>query len=195
MGCIGVIPDTVNVMQGVDFVSCTKNANTYQWDFGDGNSAAADSVYHTYTTPGTYHGSLTTSNGQSSTKDFTIVVINNPAGYFTAGGITYFPGICDSTSQGVLSAITVLDSFVQQALTIGFAGGGLPTASGVYTVSDNDYVGTALARTGSIKFGSIRLTCILRIYRWKWHTESLRHSHAKRQTEYHRQQYRVPHFL
>jgi len=37
---------------------------TYQWDFGDGATAAGISVTHTYTSPGTYQAELTVTDGE-----------------------------------------------------------------------------------------------------------------------------------
>lgn len=55
-----------NVPVSVDFSNFSSDADSYIWDFGDGNTQPTNSlngVSHTYTTPGVYTVTLTASNG------------------------------------------------------------------------------------------------------------------------------------
>lgn len=46
----------------VDFTNTSKNADSYSWDFGDGNTSGADNPSHTYAAPGIYKVKLTANN-------------------------------------------------------------------------------------------------------------------------------------
>ncbi len=55
--------------------------DTWWWDFGDGSNSATANPSHTYTDPGTYQVSLTTTNdGGSTTKSLPVVVSSAVAG-------------------------------------------------------------------------------------------------------------------
>jgi PKD repeat protein len=130
--CIAALPDTVMAYLPVSFHACTTGARSYSWSFGDGATAVTDSAVHTYTVGGTYHGSLTTSNGLSNTKNFTIVVIANPEGYFTFGSQTFLPTTWDTAYGYSISGFVVVDSFARDIIGFGFYQH-LPATSGVYT--------------------------------------------------------------
>ena len=49
----------------VTFTNASRNANVYNWDFGDGNTATAKDPTHRYTTRGSYMVNLTVRNGLS----------------------------------------------------------------------------------------------------------------------------------
>ena len=132
--CFAALPDTVYVAQSVTFESCTKGATSHLWNFGDGSSATTDSATHTYTAAGVYHGSLTTSNGQSSTKTFTIIVVANPAGYFTFGSTTFFPDSSFANGGYQIIAKIPTDSVTPEFLNIAF-NPTLPTTSGIYSTA------------------------------------------------------------
>ena len=140
VGCFSAIPDSAFVAQPISFISCTKGANSYLWNFGDGTTATTDSAIHTYTTAGVYHGNLTTSNGQSSTKAFTITVTNNPNGYFTFAGKTFFPASWDSMYHLELQFNVIADS---TGIAFGF-NPSLPYTSGLYYISGSPYIGGVL---------------------------------------------------
>ena len=50
----------------IQFTSISNNANSYVWEFGDGDSSTLSSPLHTYASIGTYFVSLIVSNGCSS---------------------------------------------------------------------------------------------------------------------------------
>jgi PKD repeat protein len=77
------MPDTAYVGQALTFSSCTQNANTFVWNFGDGTDATTARAIHTYTAAGIYPVTFTPLNsfGAGSAKKFNITVIYaGPAG-------------------------------------------------------------------------------------------------------------------
>ncbi|MBS1487900.1 MAG: PKD domain-containing protein [Bacteroidetes bacterium] len=83
----------------VNFTNLSQYAlpNTYQWDFGDGNSSTAINPVHIYSAFGTYSVSLSASNstGQiiSTTKQKIIQVYARPFANFVARpAVLYIPG-------------------------------------------------------------------------------------------------------
>lgn len=62
----------------VTFQNNTQFASYYSWDFGDGNTSAAASPTHTYTTAGTYTVTLTAQGGGNCTHTATHEVIAHP---------------------------------------------------------------------------------------------------------------------
>ncbi len=70
-----------------NFVNASSGANTYAWDFGDGNTSTDENPQHNYTDSGNYTVILTASNDCGST-DFSFVVNINiamaPAASFQA---------------------------------------------------------------------------------------------------------------
>lgn len=53
--CFNYIPDNdVKIGDTIKFTSCSQNATTYKWDFGDGKIATDSIAKHVYKTSGTY---------------------------------------------------------------------------------------------------------------------------------------------
>jgi PKD repeat protein len=50
----------------IQFTSCSDNAETLRWDFGDGTKAEGIQVKHLYTLPGDYRIIITAVNGDRS---------------------------------------------------------------------------------------------------------------------------------
>jgi len=75
-----VIEFTISVSSGVSplsvvFTNTTSDADSYLWDFGDGETSTEVSPTHIYSEEGTYNGSLSAVNMiGTSTEDFTITV-------------------------------------------------------------------------------------------------------------------------
>jgi gliding motility-associated-like protein len=68
----GVLPVVVS------FTNNSSNANSYAWNFGNGNSAITSTVSsQTYNTAGTYTVYLTASNGTCSDVDYVIITVLN----------------------------------------------------------------------------------------------------------------------
>jgi len=59
--------------QSVTFTNTSVDADSYSWDFGDGNTSTASDPTHTYTTKGSYVVTLTAKNG-GGTNTFEAVV-------------------------------------------------------------------------------------------------------------------------
>lgn len=90
VACIGTLPDTTYVNIPVHFSSCSQGNTTVQWHFGDSSVVLGDTVSHTYTRSGTYHGTMYASTTDiGSSKDFTIVVLPDTPGYYKIGNQYY----------------------------------------------------------------------------------------------------------
>ena len=74
--------DTTYLTSGgtIQFYNSSTNAVSYTWDFGDGDSATANDVFHSYLTVGTYTVVLLAYdvNGCSSTSSYIINVMDSP---------------------------------------------------------------------------------------------------------------------
>jgi hypothetical protein len=55
--------------------TCSKDADTYVWDFGDGTGATGSTVSHKFTEPGSYMVLMTTSNKKQAVTTSRSVVI------------------------------------------------------------------------------------------------------------------------
>ncbi len=81
-------PTTIATGQNVQFTDQSKNNPTsWSWNFGDEGTSTSQNPSHTYTTPGTYTVSLTSTNSAGSdaeTKTNFIVVVAPPEANFTA---------------------------------------------------------------------------------------------------------------
>jgi len=68
----------------VSFYNNTMDANSYTWEFGDGNISQEKAPTHTYRTPGTYHVKLTAKGpgGTNQAEDVVIEVYNTPIALF-----------------------------------------------------------------------------------------------------------------
>ena len=64
-----------NCDANIEFFNASFNADTYFWDFGDGNNSTLENPTHTYAANGTYTVTLTASaNGNTDTQSTTVVV-------------------------------------------------------------------------------------------------------------------------
>ena len=61
------------------FTNQSTNADTYLWDFGDGNTSTDESPVHTYAMDGAYTVTLTATNACGSTQETTIATVANGA--------------------------------------------------------------------------------------------------------------------
>ncbi len=82
----------------VDFYSTAKNAESYVWEFGDGNSSSDPNPTHTYYTEGTYAVKLTVTGpgGQTIKDDLTIKVYPEPNALFDV-----FPNVVTIPGEAV----------------------------------------------------------------------------------------------
>lgn len=130
--CLSTVPDTAYVGQEVLFVSCTKDAGSILWNFGDGHTAITDTARHTYTQPGIYSCSLTSSNVVGASKYFTVVVLR-PVNTWT------FQGVTDSSTTATAVNDTIQTTNFSSGNTANisnllFAFSALPTTDGTYQV-------------------------------------------------------------
>ncbi len=85
------------IPQSVFFDNNSQNANSFFWDFGDGNTSNAYEPIHAYTTPGTYDVLLVAFDSTGCfTPDSVLVTVN--IGDFTAGAIQPTASICAGDS-------------------------------------------------------------------------------------------------
>lgn len=97
----------------VQFVNASSGANSFQWNFGDGNTLSTtkniDTVTHTFLQPGTYHVVLLASNGCSDTTSTELIkVVNSPIANFAftpnsicIGDTIHFNNLSDTTTSVV----------------------------------------------------------------------------------------------
>ena len=62
----------------VTFTNFSKDATSYVWDFGDGNTSADENPTHTYAAAGDYTVNMTASNATSSHTSTKVVTIVDP---------------------------------------------------------------------------------------------------------------------
>lgn len=73
--CFNVTSTTLQVGQTIAFFNCSDNADSYQWEFGDGYTSTAASPTHIYNTAGNYLVKLTaTKNGVSDSYQQTLTI-------------------------------------------------------------------------------------------------------------------------
>jgi hypothetical protein len=74
-------PNPALAGQPVTLTAAADSAQTYSWDFGDGNSGDGSSATHTFVAPGTYSATVNISDasGQTNSAFVTVAVVaNNP---------------------------------------------------------------------------------------------------------------------
>jgi len=86
---VAISGDSAVCGNSIALINQTKNANTFSWDFGDGNTAIThstnDTIKHTYTSAGSYTVSVKISNGCSDTVVFrNVYLYPKPTINFTA---------------------------------------------------------------------------------------------------------------
>ncbi len=69
------------------FTNTSINANSFEWDFGDGNSSTDKSPTHTYASTGTYNVVLTATNTAGSVTFNETVTVSDPAGGATFAAV------------------------------------------------------------------------------------------------------------
>lgn len=136
--CISALPDSAFVGQRISFRSCTAGALNWYWAFGDGAYATTDSATHIYTQPGTYHGSLSASNGTGNTLPFTIVV-SRPLNLWTFRGITDSSYYALTSGGDTLETSTFSAAHPSSYSNLIFVFSSLPRSAGQYQVVNDAF--------------------------------------------------------
>ena len=76
--CYWYTPNEIEEGVEISFENCSKNANTFIWDFGDGNSSTDNEPTYTYQTGGAYYVTLIASNDTNTDTTFQSLVIKKP---------------------------------------------------------------------------------------------------------------------
>lgn len=98
----GNILTSCSVPTTVTFNNTSTNSSTAQWDFGDNTTSTVYSPSHTYTAPGTYNVTLTTSSacGTNTTVQNNYITINPPPSPVAAGTQICNPGSVTLNATG-----------------------------------------------------------------------------------------------
>lgn len=119
----------------------SSGTGTYFWDFGDGFTSAIQNPTHTYSSPGTYHVTLSVTNSANCTKIVTknnyITIVNKPTADFTAANTASctlpLTVSFNNTSSG--GATSYLWNFGNGNTSLSTAPSNTYTALGSYTVT------------------------------------------------------------
>lgn len=137
------------VQNTVSFTNDSKYGETYQWNFGDGNSSTEQNPKHSYTNNGDYTVTLTVKNflgenSQTKTINITGIINTNNRLLFVANnyGITkQFVHAIDASTGNIKWSN---DSYS------GYIRGGLTLVNNVLYFGDDDYLYAANADNGAI---------------------------------------------
>ncbi|HEY8939295.1 MAG TPA: glycosyl hydrolase [Cellvibrio sp.] len=77
---MGGIAPAIVTFDGTKSVDVNGDALTYAWDFGDGTTGAGATANHTYTSEGSYHVTLTVSDGELSSTAKTVIFVDKDFG-------------------------------------------------------------------------------------------------------------------
>jgi len=150
----------------VNFINLSQDADTFLWNFGDGNRSTEKSPQHTYTTPGSYDITLTASNQNECTNRVTqgkIVVLKDASisipGVFSPNG----DGINDQFQVGIVNLksyfITIVNRWGRKVFQNSsilsnwdgkLRGEDLPVGVYYYVINARDITNKNIRLTGSI---------------------------------------------
>ncbi len=77
---MGGIAPAIVTFDGTKSVDVNGDALTYAWDFGDGTTGTGATASHTYTSEGSYHVTLTVSDGELSSTAKTVIFVDKDFG-------------------------------------------------------------------------------------------------------------------
>lgn len=77
---MGGIAPAIVTFDGTKSVDVNGDALTYAWDFGDGTTGTGATANHTYTSEGSYHVTLTVSDGELSSTAKTVIFVDKDFG-------------------------------------------------------------------------------------------------------------------
>ena len=82
-------PTEITIYDSVTFTNSSTDANTYVWDFDDGNTSTEMDPKHVYKVAGIYTVKLVATNADGDTEITKDVTINDPHNYYTIGVTEY----------------------------------------------------------------------------------------------------------
>lgn len=82
-------PTEVEIYDEVTFTNISTDADTYSWNFGDGESSTEENPKHTYKSGDTYIVTLTATNEDGSKEISNNVVVTVPANFYSLNDVTY----------------------------------------------------------------------------------------------------------
>lgn len=82
-------PAEITVYDEVTFTNASTGADTYAWDFGDGETSTEMNPVHIYKASGSYTVKLVASNADGDTESSKSLTVNDPNNYCTINGTEY----------------------------------------------------------------------------------------------------------
>lgn len=82
--CFTISKSSPNIQEYINYNSCSTNAKSYKWEFGDGEESTDSLPEHYYTTAGSYTIKLTVYDVDGKTSSTTkTITVQNPATQYT----------------------------------------------------------------------------------------------------------------
>ena len=82
-------PTEITVYDEVSFTNTSTDADSYAWDFGDGETSTEMSPVHVYKTAGTYTVKLVATNADGNSEATQTLTVNAAHNYYTLNGTEY----------------------------------------------------------------------------------------------------------
>ena len=104
--------DTSTQTATINFTNFSNNSDTYQWDFGDGNTSTAENPNHVYTSTGLYNVQLISCNtcsGNCDTANYPVLILDSTQ---VTAGFSYLPlAPCPGDSINFINSSYQSDTF------------------------------------------------------------------------------------
>jgi len=135
--------DSSNTLMIAFDASSSSNADTYEWNYGDGSTGTGVTASHDYTAAGTYTAALTVRNSangisSSTTMSFTLVKINHaPVANSTVTVSDWTATVTDASTDPDGDTVSVIINWGDTTSSTGSAGTAYPhtyTVAGTYTI-------------------------------------------------------------
>lgn len=82
-------PTEITIYDSVTFTNASTDADTYAWDFDDGNTSTEMDPKHVYKTAGVYTVMLVATNADGDTEITKEITVNEPHNYYTLDGTEF----------------------------------------------------------------------------------------------------------